>query len=391
MSGHGEREQEVLEGLDRLFRLDTEREQRLSLLDTHAVLRALADRIRHEHGFDIALAGLVEDRDLVLRIWAGTQFDALHDLPIPLGLGVGGRVAAVGRPVVVGDYCRSDRITHDFDSQVSRERVTGMLEEQIRVQLRHLDPAHHFGFLLVDGVHAAEEQVNDMLGNAAPLLDFVGGSAGDDFALHATWVAVGRDVSYDGVALMVCRSAVPFRIVKTCSFTPAGTVLRVTSATPALRTVHAFDGRPAAQAYADAVGVPVESLEVDVFMEHPVGLMLDGQPWIRTPQAATPDGGLRFWAQILPGMEVDLMRSGNLLADTRTALRRTRLDLGGASGAVLFNCGFRRLEMDAKNLSAAFSSALDGIPTAGFHTYGESWLGHVNQTLTGVVFGPMSP
>ncbi|MCX2185795.1 GAF domain-containing protein [Streptomyces sp. SKN60] len=127
MSGHGEREQEVLEGLDQLFRLDTEREQRLSLLDTHAVLRALADRVRREHGFDIALAGLVEDGDLVLRIWAGTQHDALHDLPIPLGLGVGGRVAAVGRPVVVGDYCRSDRITHDFDSQVSRERVTGMV------------------------------------------------------------------------------------------------------------------------------------------------------------------------------------------------------------------------------------------------------------------------
>ncbi|WAZ26359.1 histidine kinase [Streptomyces cinnabarinus] len=127
MSGHSEREQEVLEGLDLLFRLDTEREQRLSLLDTHAVLRAVADRIRHEHGFDIALAGIVENRDLVLRIWAGTQFDALHDLPIPLGLGVGGRVAAVGRPVVVGDYCRSDRITHDFDSQVSRERVTGMV------------------------------------------------------------------------------------------------------------------------------------------------------------------------------------------------------------------------------------------------------------------------
>ncbi|NBE51853.1 GAF domain-containing sensor histidine kinase [Streptomyces boluensis] len=127
MSGHSEREQEVLEGLDLLLRLDTEREQRLSLLDTHAVLRALADRIRHEHGFDIALAGLVEDRDLVLRIWAGTQHDALHDLPVPLGLGVGGRVAAVGRPVVVGDYCRSDRITHDFDSQVSRERVTGMV------------------------------------------------------------------------------------------------------------------------------------------------------------------------------------------------------------------------------------------------------------------------
>ncbi|MFF0203680.1 ATP-binding protein [Streptomyces sp. NPDC005017] len=127
MSGHSEREHEVLDSLDVLLRLDTEREQRLSLLDTHAVLRALADRIRHEHDFEIALAGLVEDRALVLRVWSGTQYDALHDLPVPLGLGVGGRVAAVGRPVVVGDYCRSTRITHDFDSQVSRERVTGMI------------------------------------------------------------------------------------------------------------------------------------------------------------------------------------------------------------------------------------------------------------------------
>lgn len=127
MSGYSEREQEVLEGLDLLVRLDREREQRLSLLDTHAVLRALADRIRREHGFEIALAGLVEDHDLVLRVWSGTQYDALHDLAVPLGLGVGGRVVAVGRPVVVGDYTRSNRITHDFDSQVGRERVTGMI------------------------------------------------------------------------------------------------------------------------------------------------------------------------------------------------------------------------------------------------------------------------
>ncbi|MFJ5833564.1 FIST C-terminal domain-containing protein [Streptomyces sp. NPDC093089] len=113
---------------------------------------------------------------------------------------------------------------------------------------------------------------------------------------------------------------------------------------------------------------------------------------LRNPQAAAPDGDLRFWAQIPPGMEVDVMRSGKLTADTRGALRRARLDLGGSSGAVLFDCGFRRLEMDARNLSAAFPSALDGIPAAGFHTYGESWLGHVNQTLTGVVFGrPTAP
>ncbi|WP_326793166.1 histidine kinase [Streptomyces sp. NBC_00841] len=127
MSGHSGNEQDVLEALDLLLHLDTERTRRISLLDTHAVLRALTDRIRHEHGFDVALAGLIEDRDLVLRIWSGTHHDTLHDLSVPLGLGLGGRVAAVGSPVVVGDYFGSHHITHDFDAQVRREGVAGMV------------------------------------------------------------------------------------------------------------------------------------------------------------------------------------------------------------------------------------------------------------------------
>ncbi|MFF0203698.1 FIST signal transduction protein [Streptomyces sp. NPDC005017] len=307
------------------------------------------------------------------------EFTDLHN-------GTGG-ISAVALPADVITHAAA--VLGDLGEDPGRGTASALrtLEGLTHAQLRHLDPARHVGFVLIDGVRGAEEQVNDMLGNAAPLLNFVGGSAGDDFALESTWVAVGADVSYEGVALMVCRSAVPFEIVKTCSFTPAGTLLRVTRADPEARLVHEFDGRPAAEAYADAVGVPLASLDVDTFMARPLGLMIDGHPWIRTPQGVAPGGALRFWAQILPGMEVEVMRPGALLPDTHAVLRRARLGLGGAAGAVLFNCGFRRLEMDARNLSPAFPAALDGIRTAGFHTYGESWLGHVNQTLTGVVFG----
>jgi hypothetical protein len=53
----------------------------------------------------------------------------------------------------------------------------------------------------------------------------------------------------------------------------------------------------------------------------------------------------------------------------------------------MFNCILRRLEMDQKDLGDEFVSTFGGIPASGFHTYGESWLGHINQTLTAVVFG----
>lgn len=127
MSSRSEREEEVLGALSLLLRLNAERERQLTLLDTHTVLRAVLDRTRDEFGFDVGLAGLVENRDVVLRAWSGTRRTALHDLAVPQGLGLGGRVVAVGDPVVVRDYCRSDRITHDFDQQVSLEGLASMV------------------------------------------------------------------------------------------------------------------------------------------------------------------------------------------------------------------------------------------------------------------------
>ncbi|GAA2048112.1 FIST N-terminal domain-containing protein [Catenulispora yoronensis] len=262
------------------------------------------------------------------------------------------------------------------------------LEQRLGSQLRALDPDRYLGFLLVDGMHGSEEQVNDMLGNTAPLLDFVGGSAGDDFAFRSTWVAAGAEVSFHGVALLLCESAVPYRIVKSCSFSPTGRTLEVTEADVENRTVYEFDNRSATAAYAEAIGANPATLGAEDWIEHPVGLMIDGQPWIRSPQQVLADGGLRFYCQIMPGMRVEVMRSTDVLGETTAALEAARADLGGTvAGAVIFNCCLRRMEMDARGLTGRFPEALAGIPSAGFHTYGESWFGHVNQTLTGVVFG----
>ena len=108
------------------------------------------------------------------------------------------------------------------DAAYGTWRAVEALEASLGMPLRDLDPSCHLGFILIDGVHGAEELVNEVIGNAAPLLDVVGGSAGDDLAFRQTWVTVGEHVSRQGAALLVCQSAVPFRVVKACSFVPTG-------------------------------------------------------------------------------------------------------------------------------------------------------------------------
>lgn len=266
------------------------------------------------------------------------------------------------------------------------------IESQLDVRLRELDPTRYVGLILIDGLHGDEELVNETLGDLAPLLSFVGGSAGDDLKFAETKVYYGATGSTRGAVLLLLDLAVPFTIVKTCSFVPAGRTFLITEADVPQRIVWQFDGRPAAEVYAEATGHTVDDLDSDVFMSHPVGLMDDGQPWIRSPQQVVDGRGIKFYCQILPDMEVELMSSTRMVQDTAAAMREAVEKIGGkACGAVMFNCILRRLEMDANRWHQDFVDALSGVSCAGFHTYGESWLGHINQTLTAVVFGEPEP
>jgi hypothetical protein len=303
------------------------------------------------------------------------------------GSGTGGVCAAALPRQIVR---RHGLALADFTGGVEIGFATAVrqLETRLGTPLRDLSPDRHIGLVLIDGLTGAEERVNELLGDAAPLLSFVGGSAGDDLAFAQTRVYTGARSTTAGAALLVLELTVPFAVVKTCSFRPTDRSFVATGVDLTNRIVHELDGRPAAEAYADAVGQPIDRLDSTVFMSHPLGLMIDGRPWIRSPQQVLPDGGIKFYCQILDGMRVQLMVSTPLAADTAAAVQAAAAEVGGRpSGAIMFNCILRRLETDATGSTQQFVDALGGIPTAGFHTYGESWLGHMNQTLTGVVFG----
>lgn len=257
------------------------------------------------------------------------------------------------------------------------------LEASYGAPLRTLDPKRYVGLLLVEGLEMHEEEVNEILGNRAPQLAFVGGSAGDALLFQKTHVFHEGEASGDGAVLLLLESARPFVISKTCSCEPAGQRLTVTRADAARRVVYEIDDEPAIERYAAAIGKRPDELGLDVFLQHPFGLMVDGQPWIRSTMQVTPDGGMRFACAIAEGMEVELMRSTDLIADLERALHDAKTSLASeAIGGVVFNCALRRLELDQRELHGAFRDAFAGMTIAGFHTYGESYLGHINQTFT---------
>lgn len=247
-----------------------------------------------------------------------------------------------------------------------------------------LDHEKHVGIILIDGMSGAEERVMDSLGNKTDI-PIIGGSAGDDRKFEKTFVFANGEVCEDAAVLAVFEVPDGFGIIKTESFCALPKVLTVTKVQEGTRDVLEFDGKPAAEAYAEAVGVPVGQL-ADQFMGSPVGLVLDnGDIFVRSPQQVI-DGTIRFYCQLPEGAEISLLESTDIITDTSEAIAKARRELGSISGLVVFNCILRTLELEKHDETATFGAIFEHIPTAGFATYGEELIGHINQTATMLAF-----
>ena len=78
-----------------------------------------------------------------------------------------------------------------------------------------------------------------------------------------------------------------------------------------------------------------------------------------------------------------VLESTDIVADTEKAVR----DLGQASALINFHCILRTLELKSKGQCPAYGKLFEKVPTVGFSTYGEEYIGHINQTSTILVVG----
>jgi hypothetical protein len=257
-------------------------------------------------------------------------------------------------------------------------------EQHFQDSMMTMDFQKYFGIILIDGLSGAEEKTMDTIGDLTNII-FIGGSAGDDLKFTTTYLMADGKTYTDAAVVVLIKVAdgTEFEFIKTQSFTSLPKTLVANKVNEENREVLEFNNQAAAAAYAEAIDATIADAPGH-FMDHPLGLMIDEEPYVRSPQQFKGDSVI-FYCNILEGMELNILESTNIIDDTREAIDATKNKLGDIAGIINFNCILRTLELEVKGLTDQYGLLFQEIPTIGFSTYGEEYIGHINQTATMLV------
>lgn len=245
-----------------------------------------------------------------------------------------------------------------------------------------------FGFALIDGLSQREEAVARTMQATLGNIPLVGGSAADSLDFQKTWGFCNGCFQADSAILVLITTAVPFKPLMIQHFTTSDQRVVVTSASPEQRIVHEIDGRPAAEAYADLIGVKVEELTTAHFAASPMALKICGIDYVRAIGSRLPDNSLVFYCAVDEGMVLRTTRAVDLVGNLREALAPLPDEIGPLQVIIGCDCILRRIEAEQCGLSDELASVLKQNRVVGFNTYGEQYRGiHVNQTFVGIAIG----
>jgi len=239
----------------------------------------------------------------------------------------------------------------------------------------------------------------------------VGGSAGDDLQLQETHVFRNGRVETDAVVLALIASEDPLPVTVNHGHEPISEAMTVTRADGS--TVYELDGRPAFEAWRDAIredaketyGIDVDELEAGsdelVMLLGRYELGIESEPEsdsesitdriksfiertfistkgynIRWPGRTTDTRGpLDFAVTVSEGTELRVTHSNkpDQVSAVRTAAENATGELdGGAAGGFVYDCACRAMILgdDFDEAVEAIQDTVDA-PFAGFETYGE--------------------
>jgi len=272
-------------------------------------------------------------------------------------------------------------------ADLQASQVAEVLTELARpfgIEAAAASPRHFAGIVLTDGLSRREEKLMEHLGDLSDVL-FVGGSAGDDLHFQATHVFAAGKAYRNSAVLVLMKPLCRFGVIKSQSFQSLGKKLVATRVDEENRIVYEFDHRPAAQAYAEALGRSVEGLS-DAFMTHPLGLMSGAEPFVRSPMKVESQA-VHFYCRIRQGMVLEVLQSTDIVQDTRESVLLKQEEMGSIQALINFHCILRTLELQKQGRENEYAELFIPWKSIGLSTYGEAYLGHINQTSTMLVLG----
>lgn len=273
-----------------------------------------------------------------------------------------------------------------FDEGKATE-ATDRLFEKLNLTRERVDPSRCFCFMLIDGLSMMEERVAATLADAVEGMPLLGGSAGDDLKFAKTQVFAGRRCANDAVVIVMGHSDQAFEVVKHQHFTTTERTLVITKANVDERRVVEIDGRPAAEAYCAALGIPREELTDDLTFHNPLTFVCNNELYVRSIQKVEADDSIVFYCGIEEGMVLDIGGHHEIVETLNGGL--ARFEPKSVDLFIGCNCILRALEAANESKHAPIAEELSRVAkhVIGFDTYGEQLNGlHINQTLVGLAF-----
>ena len=292
-------------------------------------------------------------------------------------------------------FARADYVTtagHIEDlsvaSLVRATDLVGSLVRKLQLRAPGANAANTFALLLIDGLSGVEEPVLSAIARELGDIPIVGGSAGDNLRFRETVIFHDGEFRASSAVLMLVHTWLPFDVFKTQHIVSSDVKMVVTEADPVRRVVMEINAEPASKEYARLVEVEGRALAPMLLATHPLQVRVGGDDYTRSIRNVNEDGSLTFYCAIDEGIVLAAGRGIDMIADLDRLFERIARNVGETDAILGFDCIFRRLELQERNLERAASRLLRRNNVVGFSTYGEQYHAmHLNQTFSGVAFG----
>jgi hypothetical protein len=305
-------------------------------------------------------------------------------------VGAAVQITLLGGPGIVASVAVAS-----LDSLGSRE--AGQRAGHAVSQLPAMHHAQTALILLADGLAGDTNHIvrgaYEVAGATVPI---VGGCAGDDLAMAATYQLAGDQLVTRSVVGVALSSSGPLGMGVRHGWNPVGSPMTVTAADGT--SILSLDDRPALDAYLEALGSPETGqtrAELAQFCQtRPLGLESRGGHHVRFVRGADVERrSVEFLVAIGEGELVTLMQGGSdtVVAAAGSAVEDAVAQLDGPPlGIVAFDCvacrGVIGDDQLNREIDAVSRHLPDGAALAGLYTYGEiarrgGGLGFHNQTM----------